>query len=88
MAQRQVNRGDTAGALLRLKGIIDQTDRLTEMLEEGGIRQSGAPSGSLAARDQSEHGHLASEPAAQRAHRTGVSAPGIDNGSSALYEPY
>ena len=33
MAQRQVNRGDTAGALLRLKGIIDQTDRLTEMLE-------------------------------------------------------
>ena len=25
MAQRQVNRGDTAGALLRLKGIIDQT---------------------------------------------------------------
>jgi signal transduction histidine kinase len=33
MAQRQVNRGDSAGALLRLKGIIDQTDRLTEMLE-------------------------------------------------------
>jgi signal transduction histidine kinase len=33
MAQRQINRGDTPGALTRLKGIIDQTDRLTEMLE-------------------------------------------------------
>ena len=30
MAQRQINRGDTPGALSRLKGIIDQTDRLTE----------------------------------------------------------
>ena len=33
MAQRQVNRGDTAGAQTRLKSIVDQTDRLTEMLE-------------------------------------------------------
>lgn len=33
MAQRQINRGDTNGAQLRLKSIIDQTDRLTEMLE-------------------------------------------------------
>jgi signal transduction histidine kinase len=33
MAQRQITRGDTPGALIRLKGIIDQTDRLTEMLE-------------------------------------------------------
>lgn len=33
MAQRQINRGDTPGALIRLKSIIDQTERLTEMLE-------------------------------------------------------
>ena len=33
MAQRQINRGDTAGAQVRLKSIVDQTDRLTEMLE-------------------------------------------------------
>jgi signal transduction histidine kinase len=33
MAQRQVNRGDTDGAQARLKSIVDQTDRLTEMLE-------------------------------------------------------
>jgi signal transduction histidine kinase len=33
MAQRQVNRGDTAGAQARLKSIVEQTDRLTEMLE-------------------------------------------------------
>ena len=33
MAQRQINRGDTPGAESRLKSIIDQTDRLTEMLE-------------------------------------------------------
>lgn len=33
MAQRQVARGDTDGAQARLKGIIEQTDRLTEMLE-------------------------------------------------------
>ena len=33
MAQRQINRGDTPGAQTRLKSIVDQTDRLTEMLE-------------------------------------------------------
>jgi signal transduction histidine kinase len=33
MAQRQVNRGDTEGAQARLKSIVEQTDRLTEMLE-------------------------------------------------------
>jgi len=33
MAQRQVNRGDTEGVHARLKSIVDQTDRLTEMLE-------------------------------------------------------
>jgi two-component system OmpR family sensor kinase len=33
MAQRQVGRGDTHGALARLRSIVEQTDRLTEMLE-------------------------------------------------------
>jgi signal transduction histidine kinase len=33
MAQRQVGRGDTDGAQARLKSIVEQTDRLTEMLE-------------------------------------------------------
>ncbi|TMF06419.1 MAG: hypothetical protein E6I52_00460, partial [Chloroflexi bacterium] len=33
MAQRQINRGDTPAAQTRLKSIVDQTDRLTEMLE-------------------------------------------------------
>jgi two-component system phosphate regulon sensor histidine kinase PhoR len=33
MAQRQINRGDTDGAQHRLKSIVEQTDRLTEMLE-------------------------------------------------------
>jgi signal transduction histidine kinase len=33
MAQRQVNRGDGDGAQARLKSIVEQTDRLTEMLE-------------------------------------------------------
>lgn len=33
MAQRQINRGDTDGAQARLKAIVEQTDRLTEMLE-------------------------------------------------------
>jgi signal transduction histidine kinase len=33
MAQRQVNRGDTDAVQARLKSIVDQTDRLTEMLE-------------------------------------------------------
>jgi signal transduction histidine kinase len=33
MAQRQINRGDPDGAQHRLKGIVEQTDRLTEMLE-------------------------------------------------------
>ena len=33
MAQRQVGRGDTDGAQMRLKSIVEQTDRLTEMLE-------------------------------------------------------
>jgi signal transduction histidine kinase len=33
MALRQVNRGDTDGAQTRLKSIVEQTDRLTEMLE-------------------------------------------------------
>src|SRR5690348_18351518 len=33
MAQRQVNRGDVDGAQVRLKSIVEQTDRLTEMLE-------------------------------------------------------
>jgi two-component system phosphate regulon sensor histidine kinase PhoR len=33
MAQRQINRGDTDGAQTRLKSIVQQTDRLTEMLE-------------------------------------------------------
>jgi signal transduction histidine kinase len=33
MAQRQVNRGDDDGAQARLKSIVEQTDRLTEMLE-------------------------------------------------------
>jgi signal transduction histidine kinase len=33
MAQRQISRGDTPGAQTRLKSIVEQTDRLTEMLE-------------------------------------------------------
>jgi signal transduction histidine kinase len=33
MAQRQINRGDTPGAQSRLKSIVEQTERLTEMLE-------------------------------------------------------
>jgi signal transduction histidine kinase len=33
MAQRQVNRGDSDGVQARLKSIVDQTDRLTDMLE-------------------------------------------------------
>ncbi len=33
MAQRQLGRGDAEGAEHRLKAIVDQTDRLTEMLE-------------------------------------------------------
>jgi signal transduction histidine kinase len=33
MAQRQINRADTDGAQARLKSIVEQTDRLTEMLE-------------------------------------------------------
>ncbi len=33
MAQRQINRSDTDGAQLRLRSIVEQTDRLTEMLE-------------------------------------------------------
>ena len=33
MAQRQINRADTDGAQVRLRSIVDQTDRLTEMLE-------------------------------------------------------
>jgi two-component system, sensor histidine kinase len=33
MAQRQIARGDTTGAQTRLKSIVDQTDRLAEMLE-------------------------------------------------------
>jgi signal transduction histidine kinase len=33
MAQRQISRADTEGAQARLKSIVEQTDRLTEMLE-------------------------------------------------------
>jgi signal transduction histidine kinase len=33
MAQRQIGRGDAAGAQARLQSIVDQTDRLTQMLE-------------------------------------------------------
>jgi signal transduction histidine kinase len=33
MAQRQLARGDAIGAQARLKSIVEQTDRLTEMLE-------------------------------------------------------
>ena len=33
MAQRQINRADTDGAHQRLRSIVDQTDRLSEMLE-------------------------------------------------------
>jgi signal transduction histidine kinase len=33
MAQRQIGRGDPDGAQNRLKAIVEQTDRLTEMLE-------------------------------------------------------
>src|SRR5258708_19239902 len=33
MAQRQINRGDTEGAQGRLAAIVDQTDRLSDMLE-------------------------------------------------------
>src|SRR5260370_898771 len=33
MAQRQINRGDTEGAQGRLTAIVDQTDRLSDMLE-------------------------------------------------------
>lgn len=33
MAQRQLNRGDIASAQARLQTIVEQTDRLTEMLE-------------------------------------------------------
>ena len=33
MAQRQINRADNEGAQARLRSIVEQTDRLTEMLE-------------------------------------------------------
>lgn len=33
MAQRQITRGDAPGAQTRLKSIVDQTERLSEMLE-------------------------------------------------------
>ena len=33
MAQRQITRGDTPGAQTRLKSIVEQTERLSEMLE-------------------------------------------------------
>src|SRR5438132_7917301 len=33
MAQRQINRGDTDAAQGRLAAIVDQTDRLSDMLE-------------------------------------------------------
>src|SRR5436309_13965055 len=33
MALRQINRGDTEGAQGRLAAIVEQTDRLTDMLE-------------------------------------------------------
>jgi signal transduction histidine kinase len=33
MAQRQIGRGDPNGAQTRLKSIVDQTDRLTDMLD-------------------------------------------------------
>lgn len=33
MAQRQIGRGDDAGAQTRLRAIVEQTDRLTDMLE-------------------------------------------------------
>ena len=33
MAQRQINRGDSSGAQTRLNAIVQQTDRLSEMLE-------------------------------------------------------
>ena len=33
MAQRQMGRGDPEGALARLKAIVEQTDRLTDMLD-------------------------------------------------------
>jgi two-component system, OmpR family, sensor histidine kinase QseC len=33
MAQRQLNRGDAAGTQNRLKSIVEQTERLTDMLE-------------------------------------------------------
>src|SRR5450631_3723177 len=33
MAQRQMARGDPEGALSRLKAIVEQTDRLTDMLD-------------------------------------------------------
>ena len=33
MAQRQINRGDAAAAQLRLKSIVEQTERISEMLE-------------------------------------------------------
>lgn len=33
MAQRQISRGDSDGASHRMKAIVDQTDRLTDMLE-------------------------------------------------------
>src|SRR5438309_3638548 len=33
MAQRQIARGDSAGAQGRLAAIVEQTDRLTDMLE-------------------------------------------------------
>ena len=33
MAQRQIARGDTVGAQGRLAAIVEQTDRLTDMLE-------------------------------------------------------
>jgi signal transduction histidine kinase len=33
MAQRQLNRGDQAGAQARLRSIVEQTDRVTEMLD-------------------------------------------------------
>ena len=33
MAQRQITRGDAAGAQARLQAIVEQTDRVTEMIE-------------------------------------------------------
>lgn len=67
MAQRQINRGDTDGAQNRLKSIVEQTDRLTEMLETF-LDAARIGTGQLPLRTETVDFRDVVEIAAERAH--------------------